>query len=55
MRVLHSFTNGAIPSDNVPDDNGTRITDGNVGTTAAFPYIGPPSLPLNGPGTGPNP
>jgi streptogramin lyase len=52
---INIFTNGAITTDNVPDDNGTRITDGNMGTTAAFPYIGPANLPLNGPGTGPNP
>ena len=52
---LNVLTNGAITTDNVPDDNGTRITDGNMGTTAAFPYIGPANLPLNGPGTGPNP
>jgi hypothetical protein len=52
---LNVLTNGAITTDNVPDDNGTRITDGNQGTTAAFPYIGAANLPLNGPGTGPNP
>jgi hypothetical protein len=52
---LNLLTNGAIPTDNVPDDNGTRITDGSLGTTAAFPYIGVANLPLNGPGTGPNP
>lgn len=52
---LNVITNGAITSDNVPDDNGTRITDGNMGTTAAFPYIGAANLPLNGAGTGPNP
>jgi hypothetical protein len=52
---LNIITNGGITTDNVPDDNGTRITDGNMGTTAAFPYIGAANLPLNGPGTGPNP
>jgi len=51
---INIVTNGLITTDNVPDDNGTRITDGNMGTTAAFPYIGPANLPLNGPGTGPN-
>jgi hypothetical protein len=52
---LSVLTNGGITTDNVPDDNGTRITDGNMGTVAAFPYVGPANLPLNGPGTGPNP
>jgi hypothetical protein len=42
-------------TDLVFDDNGARITDGQLGTTAAFPYIGAANLPLNGPGTGPNP
>jgi len=37
---LALLTGGAITTDNVPDDNGSRITDGNNGTTAAFPYIG---------------
>jgi hypothetical protein len=46
---LNLLTNGGIPSDNVPDDNGTRITDGNQGTTAAFPYVGPPNNPPGGP------
>jgi hypothetical protein len=45
------LTNGTITSDNVPDDNGTRITDGNAGSGIAFPYIGAPNIP----GTGPNP
>lgn len=45
-----------ITSDNVPDDNGDRITDGTMrpDTTlrpVAFPYIGPP----NNPAAGPNP
>lgn len=58
---LNLITNGAIPSDNVGDDNGLRITDGSVDPVSgmtraiAFPYIGPANLPLNGPGTGPNP
>jgi hypothetical protein len=46
---LGLLTNGAVTSDNVPDDNGTRITDGNQGTTAAFPYVGPPNNPPGGP------
>jgi hypothetical protein len=68
MDILINFlTNGAIVTDNVPDDNGTRITDGDMGTTAAFPYIGAanvfaPGANLVGPGgvsqpgnSGPNP
>ena len=42
--VIHTelslLTGGAITTDNVDDDNGTRITDGQMGTVAAFPYIG---------------
>jgi hypothetical protein len=55
------LTNGAIPTDNVGDDNGFRITDGSIDPVSgksrsiAFPYIGAANLPLNGPGTGPNP
>jgi hypothetical protein len=49
--LLTIFTNGAITTDNVPDDNGTRITDGNMGTVPAFPYLGPASFFV----TGPNP
>src|SRR5262249_35467251 len=55
------MTNGAIPTDNVVDDNGLKITDGSVDPVSqktraiAFPYIGLENLPLNGPGTGPNP
>jgi hypothetical protein len=54
------LTNGAIPSDNVPDDNFDKITDGTrrpdqTLRPIAFPYIGAANLPLNGPGTGPNP
>jgi hypothetical protein len=47
--ILTVFTNGALITDNVPDDNGTRITDGNMGTSAAFPYIGPPNFFVSGP------
>jgi hypothetical protein len=54
------LTNGAVTSDNVPDDNFDKITDGTMRPDMtlrpiAFPYIGPANLPLNGPGTGPNP
>jgi hypothetical protein len=55
------LTNGAITTDNVGDDNGLRVTDGSVDPVSgmtraiAFPYIGLPNMPLNGPGTGPNP
>ena len=48
---LMIFSNGAITTDNIADDNGTRITDGNMGTLAAFPYIGAANIP----GAGPNP
>jgi len=52
---LNLLTNGAITTDNVADDNGDRITDGTrrpSGSvrTAAFPYLGAPNQPLNGPG-----
>jgi hypothetical protein len=50
------LTNGAITTDNVADDNGTRITDGNSGTTAAFPYIGARNAsPTGVPGPTPRP
>lgn len=55
------LTNGAIPSDNVGDDNGLRVTDGSIDPVSgktrsiAFPYIGAANLPLKGPGTLPNP
>ncbi|MBN9522226.1 DUF4331 family protein [bacterium] len=58
---LTVITNGGITTDNVPDDNGLKVTDGTVDPVSgqtraiAFPYIGAPNLPLNGPGTGPNP
>ncbi len=48
MRVL---TNDPAFSDNVPEDNGNRITDGLFGTIPTFPYIGRP----NNPPAGPNP
>ena len=60
LTVLSGST-GIVTTDNVGDDNGFRITDGSIEPisgkprTIAFPYIGPPNLPLNGPGTGPNP
>ena len=60
LTVLSGST-GIVTTDNVGDDNGFRITDGSIEPTSgkarniAFPYIGPPNLPLNGPGTGPNP
>jgi Domain of unknown function (DUF4331) len=52
---LNLLTGGGITTDNIPDDNGDRITDGTMranGTLrpAAFPYLGPPNLPLNGAG-----
>jgi hypothetical protein len=59
--MLNVLTNGAITTDNVRDDNGLRVTDGSVDPASgmtraiAFPYLGAANLPLNGPGTGPNP
>jgi hypothetical protein len=53
--TFNLLTAGRISTDNVGDDNGPKITDGNFGTTPAFPYIGAANTPLNGPGTGPNP
>jgi hypothetical protein len=58
---LGVLTNGAITTDNVGDDNGMKVTDGSVDPVSgmtrpiAFPYIGLPNQPFNGPGTGPNP
>src|SRR5439155_23483297 len=58
---LNLLSAGKIPTDNVGDDNGLKVTDGSVDPVSgktraiAFPYIGPANLPLNGPGTGPNP
>ncbi|HEV3445802.1 MAG TPA: DUF4331 family protein [Gemmataceae bacterium] len=46
---LNLLTGGAITTDNVNDDNGTRITDGQMGTVAAFPYFGPPNNPSGNP------
>jgi len=59
--MFNLLTNGAIPSDNVGDDNGLKVTDGSVDPVSgktraiAFPYAGLANLPFNGPGTGPNP
>ena len=58
--TLSVLSGGAATTDNVDDDNGFRVTDGTPGPggkarTIAFPYIGAANLPLNGPGTGPNP
>jgi hypothetical protein len=59
--TLAILTKGVITSDNVDDDNGFRITDGSFvpvlgkNRSIAFPYIGAANLPLNGPGTSPNP
>jgi hypothetical protein len=49
--LLTIFSNGVLTTDNVSDDNGMRITDGNMGTVAAFPYLGPANFFV----TGPNP
>lgn len=37
---LNFISGGVLVTDNIPDNNGTLITDGNMGTTAAFPFIG---------------
>lgn len=52
---LNLLTGGGITTDNVADDNGDRITDGTMRPNGsfrpiAFPYVGPPNLPLNGAG-----
>ncbi len=52
---LNLLTGGGITTDNVGDDNGDRISDGTLRSNGsarpiAFPYIGPPNLPLNGAG-----
>src|SRR5262249_53766907 len=58
---LNLYTGGKNTTDNVGDDNGLRVTDGSVDPVSgmtraiAFPYLGAANLPLNGPGTGPNP
>jgi hypothetical protein len=46
--MLSMLSNGRMKTDNVPDDNGDRITDGSAradGTLrpAGFPYLGPPN------------
>jgi CSLREA domain-containing protein len=45
------FENNPAFTDQVPEDNGNRITDGLFGTTPTFPYLGRP----NNPPAGPNP
>lgn len=45
---LGILTNGRVTTMGVTDDNGTRITDGTNGTTAAFPYFGAPNDPPQG-------
>jgi Domain of unknown function (DUF4331) len=49
--LFNILTNGAIPTDNVGDDNGLKITDGSVDPVSgqtravAFPYIGAANNP----------
>ena len=56
--MLNFLTNGAIPTDNVGDDNGLRVTDGSVDPVSgktraiAFPYIGAPNSAPGGPNPG---
>jgi hypothetical protein len=53
--TLNLLTNGAIPTDNVVDDNGLKVTDGSVDPVSgmsraiAFPYLGLRNLPPTGP------
>ena len=53
--MLNLLTNGAIPTDNVGDDNGLRTTDGSIDPVSnpqraiAFPYIGAPNASPTGP------
>ena len=58
--LLNFLSGGTLTTDNVSDDNGFRITDGSSDPAGkaraiAFPYIGATNLPLEGPGTLPNP
>ena len=46
--MLNVSSNGAVPTDNVADDNGARIRDGAFGTAVAFPYIGTDELLADG-------
>jgi hypothetical protein len=52
---VNLFTNGAVTTDNVKDDNGLKVTDGSVDPVSgqtraiAFPYIGAPNNPPGGP------
>jgi hypothetical protein len=47
--TLQVLDNNPGVSDNVTEDNGTRITDGLFGTTPTFPYFGRPNNPPSGP------
>jgi hypothetical protein len=47
--LFNLITNGKLTTDNVADDNGSRITDGLAGSTIVFPYIGRPNSPPDGP------
>ena len=46
---LNLVTNGKVPTDNVADDNGATITDGNDLTLPMFPYLGRPNNPPDRP------
>jgi len=52
---VNILTNGTLTTDNVADDNGLKTTDGSVDPASgqtraiAFPYLGPPNMPLGGP------
>lgn len=53
--TLNLLTNGAVPTDNVADDNGLKTTDGSIDPVSnqtraiAFPYIGSPNPVPSGP------
>jgi uncharacterized protein DUF4331 len=53
--TLNLVTNGAVPGDNVGDDNGLKVTDGSIDPVSAqtraiaFPYIGSPNPVPSGP------
>jgi uncharacterized protein DUF4331 len=47
--LFNLISNGKLTTDNVADDNGSRITDGLSGSSIVFPYIGRPNNPPDGP------
>jgi hypothetical protein len=51
--LLNLMTNGVVTTDNVPDDNGNRITDGTLNGSSllpiSFPYVGAANSTPQGP------